>query len=68
MSNCWPTTAPTPAASASLITERIFVPNTRLADRPLEQVVEVGDRLHDLRAVGLVGEALVDLEERHDAA
>ena len=31
-----------------------------------EQVVEIGDRLHHLGAVGLVGQALVDLQERHD--
>ena len=31
-------------------------------------VVEPGDRLHHLHAVGLVGEALVDLQERHDAS
>ena len=34
--------------------------------RPLEQLVEGVDRLHQLDAVALVGEALVDLEERHD--
>ena len=31
-----------------------------------EQLVEPGDRLHHLHAVGLVGQPLVDLEERHD--
>src|SRR6478735_6510683 len=35
-----------------------------LAQRALEQVVETRHRLHDLHAVGLVGQALVDLQER----
>ena len=35
------------------------------ADGTVEQVAEAGNRLHQLRAVDDVGEALVDLEERH---
>ena len=66
-SNCWSTLAFTPAGSASLITERILVPNTPLAFRPGQQPVEAGHRLHELHAVGLVDQALVDLEERHHA-
>ena len=66
-SNCWSTTASTPAGSASLMTERILVPNTPLATARASSVVEAGHRLHHLGAVDLVGQALVDLQERHHA-
>jgi len=35
-------------------------------DGSTQQVVEAGHRLHDLRAVGFVGQALVALQERND--
>jgi len=31
-----------------------------------EELVEIGDRLHDLYAVGQRGKAPIDLQERHD--
>ena len=37
-----------------------------MRDRPGQDGVEVRHRLHDLRPVGLVGQALVDLQEGHD--
>ena len=44
---------------------RIFVPNTPLATARASRSSRPADGLHDLRAVGLVGQALVDLQERH---
>src|SRR5690606_20279972 len=38
-----------------------------VAGGPGEELVEAGDRLHELDAVGLLLEALVDLEEGDDA-
>ena len=49
------------------MTERIFVPNTPLVTARSNRVIQIGHRLHDLGAVGLVGEPLVDLEEGDDA-
>ena len=57
-----------PAALAALMTERSLVPNTPSAFAALEQRVEVGHRLHHLNAVLLGLQALVDLDEGHDAA
>ncbi len=37
-----------------------------LGHGPAEELVEPVDRLHDLGTVDLVGQALVDLQERHD--
>ena len=39
-----------------------------LGDGPLKQRVEIRHRLHDLHAVLFIRQALVDLQERHDAA
>ncbi len=65
-SNCWSTTALTPASFASCTTERIFVPNTPRPTARSQQLGEATDRLHHLGPVDGVGETLVDLQERHD--
>ena len=56
-----------PRGLARLMTERSLVPNTPSCLGALEQAVELGHRLHHLDAVGFVLEALVDLDEGHDA-
>ena len=64
-SNCWATTSSMPLASAHFTTERILVPNTPLPLARASSASRSGHRLHQLHAVRLVGQALVDLQEWH---
>ena len=57
-----------PAGLASLMKERIFVPKTPFSLARLGSIAQVGYWLHGLDTVGLLGEALVHLQERHDGA
>ena len=54
-------------AGAGQLDDRSFLgAEDAVGHRAVEQVVQARHRLHQLRAVLLVGQALVDLQERHD--
>ena len=56
-----------PSRLAALMTDRSLVPNTPSAFARSSSAVELRHRLHQLDAVLLVLQALVDLDEGHDA-
>ncbi len=65
-SNCWATMASIPFGVGHLHDRAHLGAEHALGHAPVEQLVEAADRLHQLDAVGLVGQALVDLQERDD--
>ena len=66
ISNCWPTTACTPARIRKLDDRAHLRPEDPVLLRPGQQRVELRHRLHHLDSVRFCRESLVDLEERHD--
>ena len=63
--SCWATTASIAGRVGGEHHRAHLGAEDTVLRRPLEQRVELRHRLHRLHAVRLVGQALVDLEERH---